>query len=53
MEARKAERSDMEIVNQKFLQSHFLQDVHKAFLKDVEVRMTDKTKGSDPVKRGY
>ena len=53
MEARKAERSDMEIVNQKFLQSHFLQDDHKAFLKDVEVRMTDNTKGSDPIKRGY
>ena len=27
----------------KFLQSHFLQDDHKGFLEDVEVRLIDKT----------
>ena len=48
MEARKAEKGDMENVKQKFLQSHFLQDDHKGFLEDVEVRLIDKTQGSDP-----
>ena len=31
----------------KFLQSHLLRDDHKGFLEDVEVRLTDKTQGSD------
>ena len=53
MEARKAENGDMENVKQKFLQSHFLQDDHKGFLEDVEVRLIDKTQGSDPTKREY
>ena len=42
MEARKAENSNMENVKEKFLQSHFLQDDHKGFLEDVEVRLIDK-----------
>ena len=37
----------------KFLQSHFLQDDHKGFLEDVEVRLIDKAQGSDPTKREY
>ena len=51
MEARKAENGDMENVKQKFLQRHFLQHDHKGFLKDVKVRLIDKTQGSDPTKR--
>ena len=38
------------VLNKKFLQSHFLQDDHKGFLEDVEVRLIDKTKCSDPTK---
>ena len=53
MEARKAETGDMENVKQKFLQSHALQDNHKGFLEDVEVRLIDKAQGSDPTKREY
>ena len=53
MEARKAENGEMENVKQKFLQSHVLQDDQKVFLEDVEVRLTDKTQGSDPTKREY
>ena len=53
MEARKAENGDMENVKQKFLQSHFLQDDHKGFLEDVEVKLIDKTQGSNPTKREY
>ena len=53
MEARKAENGDMENVKQKFLSSHFLQDDYKGFLEDVEVRLTDKTQGSDPTKGKY
>ena len=53
MEARKAEKGDMENVKQKFLQSHLLQDGHKGFLEDVEIRLIDKTQGSDPTKREY
>ena len=53
MEARKAENNDMENVKQKFLQSYFLQDDHKSFLEDVEVRLIDKTHGSHPIKREY
>ena len=30
-----------------------MQDHHKGFLEDVEVRLTDKTQGSDPTKREY
>ena len=43
----------MENVKQQFLQSHFLQQNHKVFLKYVEVRLIDKTKGSDPAKREF
>ena len=43
----------MENVKPKFLQSHFLQPDHKGFLKDVEVRLTDKTQRSDPTKREF
>ena len=39
MEVRKAENGDMENVQQIFLQSHFLQDDHKGFLDDFEVRL--------------
>ena len=53
MEARKPEKGDMENVKQKFLQSHFLQEEHKGFLKNFEVRLIDKTQGSDPIKREY
>ena len=53
MEARKAENSVMENVKQKFLQSQFLQDDRKGFLEDVEVRLIDKTQGSDHTKREY
>ena len=48
MEARKAEKGDMENVKKKkFLQSHFLQDDHQGLLEDVEVRLIDKTQGSE------
>ena len=50
---RKAESGDMENVKQKFLQSHFLQRDHQGFLKDVEVRLIDKTQASDPTKREF
>ena len=40
----------MENVKQKFLQSYFLQRDHQGFLKDVEVRLIDKTQASDPTK---
>ena len=43
----------MENVKQKFLQSHFLKQDRKGFLKDVEVRLIDKTKGYDPTKREF
>ena len=43
----------MEDVKQKFLQSHFLQRDHQSFLKDVEVRLIDKTQASDPTKREF
>ena len=49
MEARKAVNGDMENVKQ----GHYLQDDHKSFLEDVEVRLIDKTQGSDPTKREY
>ena len=41
----------MENVKQKILQSHFLQLDHQDFLKDIKVRLTDKTQASDPTKR--
>ena len=44
---------NMEIVKQKFLQSHFLQRDHQGFLKDVEVRLIDKSQASDPNKREF
>ena len=43
----------MENVKQQFLQSHFLQQNHKVFFKYVEVRLIDKTNGSDPAKREF
>ena len=43
----------MENVKQKFLQSHFLQRDHQGFLKDVEVRLIDKTQAFDPTKREF
>ena len=43
----------MENVKQMFLQSHFQQDDHKGFLEDVEVKLIDKTQGSDPTKPEY
>ena len=43
----------MENVKQKFLQSHFLQHDYQGFLKDVEVRLIDKTQASDPTKREF
>ena len=43
----------MENVKQKLLQSHFLQSDHQGFLKDVEVRLIDKTQASDPTKREF
>ena len=43
----------MENVKQKFLQGHFLQHDHQGFLKDVEVRVIDKTQASDPTKREF
>ena len=52
-EIRKAENNDMENVKQKFLRSHFLQDDHKGFLVDVEVRLIEKTQGSDTTRREY
>ena len=53
MEARKAENGDMENVKQNFLQSHFLQDDHKSFLEDVDVRLIDNSQGSDATKQEY
>ena len=44
---------NMEIVKQKFLQSHFLQRDHQGFLKDLEVRLIDKTQASNPNKREF
>ena len=49
-DARKAECGNMKNVKQKFLQSHFLLRDHQGFLKDVEVRLIDKTQVSDPTK---
>ena len=43
----------MENMKQKSLQSHFLQRDHQGFLKDVEVRLNDKTQASDPTKREF
>ena len=52
-DARKVECGNMKNVKQKFLQSHFLQRDHQGFLKDVEVRLIDKTQTSDPTKREF
>ena len=41
----------MENVKQRFLQSHDLQPDYKGFLKNKEVRLIDKTQGSDSTKR--
>ena len=43
----------MENVKQKFFQSNFLQRDHHGFLKDVEVRLIDKTQASDPTKSAF
>ena len=37
----------------KFLQSHFLQRDPQGFLKDVEFRLIEKTRASDPTKREF
>ena len=47
-EATKTESSEM-----KNVKSQFLQPDHKGFLKEVEVRLIDKTQGSDPTKREF
>ena len=52
-DARKAGSGNMKNVKQKFLQSHFLQRDLKGFLKDVEVRLVDKTQASDPTRREF
>ena len=52
-DVRKVESGDMKNVKQKFLQSHFLQRDQQGFLKDVEVRLFDKTQASDPTKREF
>ena len=49
---RKTETGDMENVKQKLLKSHFLQR-DQGFLKDVEVRLIDKTQVSGPTKREF
>ena len=49
-DARKAECGNMKNVKQKFLQSYFLQRDHQGLLKDLEVRLIDKTQ-SYPTKR--
>ena len=43
----------MENVKQKFLQSHFLQREDQGFIKDVEVRLIDKTQAPDPTKTEF
>ena len=43
---RTAENSDWENFKQKSLQSHILQEDHKSFLEDAEVRLIIKTRGS-------
>ena len=52
-DATKAEGGDMKNVKQKFLKIHFLQRDLQGFLKDVEVRLIDKTQASDPTKREF
>ena len=52
-DVRKAESGDMENVKQKFLQSHLLQRDHQGFVKDVEVRLIDRTQASNPTKREF
>ena len=52
-DVRKVESCDMENVKQTFLQSHLLQRDHQGFLKDVEVRLIDKTQASNPTKREF
>ena len=53
MEARKAENGDMEMLKKKVFKSNFLQDDHQGLLEDVEIRLIDKTQGSDTTKREY
>ena len=52
-DVRKPESSNKENVKQKLLRSHFLQNDHQGFLKDVEARMIDKTQCSDTTKREF
>ena len=47
-DVRKAESDNMENVKLKYLQSYFLQKDDQGFLKDVDVRLIDKTQASDP-----
>ena len=50
---KKVESGNMEDGKQKFLQSYVLQLDHQGFLKDVEVRLLDKTQSSDPTKKEF
>ena len=52
-DVRKADSGNMSNVKQKFLQSHFLQRDQQGFLKDVEIRLTDKIQASDPIQRKF
>ena len=52
-EARKAKSGNMENIKQKFFQCHFVQSDHQGFLKELEVRLIDKTLGSEPTKREF
>ena len=49
MEARKAENGDMENVKRKLLQTHFVQDDHKGFLEDIEVKRLIRDKVLTPL----
>ena len=54
-DAGNAESGNMENVKQKVFEKSFLQRHlhHQDFLKDVEVRLIDKTQASDPTKREF
>ena len=41
------------ISSKSFWKSHFLQSGRESFLKDVEVRLIDKTQASDPSNREF
>ena len=50
---RKIESANMENVKQKLLQIFFSQGDRQGFLKDLEVRLTDKTHASNSTKREF